>query len=62
MLTRSQSKRMDDQRCSLKVMDIATDITVASNSKAISRKPLLQQNSNQILSSANSTQIAKENR
>ena len=38
MLTKSQSKRMDDQRCSLRVMQ--TDI----NKDANIRKPLTQQN------------------
>lgn len=40
LLTKSQSKRMDDQRCSLKVMGGA----VGGNKESL-RKPLVQQNS-----------------
>lgn len=46
LLTRSQSKRMDDQRCSLKVLN--------SNPKDNIRKPLTQNN--------NMNFVQKENR
>lgn len=61
MLTRSQSKRMDDQRCSLKVM-AAAGITIAPNAKVTLRKPLQQQNSNPISPSTTTGIKTKENR
>lgn len=51
LLTRSQSKRMDDQRCSLKVMGGAVGVN-----KESLRKPLVQQNS------LPATIVPKENR
>lgn len=50
LLTRTQSKRMDDQRCSLKVMGGAV------GGKEPLRKPLVQQNS------LPATIVPKENR
>lgn len=45
LLTRTQSKRMDDQRCSLKVLGGSVG-GVGSTAKEIkTRKPLIQQNS-----------------
>lgn len=41
MLTKSQSKRMDDQRCSLKVLGRSATVEASSSV----RKPLTQQNS-----------------
>lgn len=65
MLTRSQSKRMDDQRCSLKVMT-NSGVVAATNVKDAPRKPLQQQNSNPISSSTTTGSgggvIPKENR
>lgn len=42
LLTKTQSKRMDDQRCSLKVLGGSVD-GVGKNNQ---RKPLTQQNTN----------------
>lgn len=44
MLTKSQSKRMDDQRCSLKVLGRSATIDTPSTGPTV-RKPLAQQNS-----------------
>lgn len=52
LLTKSQSKRMDDQRCSLKVIGGA----VGGNKDPSLRKPLVQQNS------LPATIVPKENR
>lgn len=43
LLTKSQSKRMDDQRCSLKVLGVSVDTAVKEPSV---RKPLVPQNTN----------------
>ncbi|XP_067617458.1 G-protein-signaling modulator 2 [Eurosta solidaginis] len=57
LLSRSQSKRMDDQRCSIKIAKQPTSSTVqplcgvSSSSTGATRKPLVQQNS---ISSGNS--------
>lgn len=51
LLTRSQSKRMDDQRCTLKLTH--------AESVDSARKPLTQHNSN---TAATATAVAKENR
>lgn len=51
LLTKSQSKRMDDQRCSLKVIGGAV-----GGNKEMLRKPLVQQNS------LPATIVPKENR
>lgn len=60
MLTRTQSKRMDDQRCSLKV--IGHSQSQSSREPPI-RKPLVQQNSLPALPSTPTTQQStKENR
>lgn len=45
MLTKSQSKRMDDQRCSLKVIGRSATVDHAPPSVHALRKPLAQQNS-----------------
>lgn len=55
LLTRSQSKRMDDQRCTLKVK-----LTHAESVDS-ARKPLTQHNSNAGAAAATTT-VAKENR
>lgn len=63
MLTRTQSKRMDDQRCSIPV-----SLKVIGHSQSQSsrdppiRKPLVQQNSLPALPSTPPTQSTKENR
>ncbi|EDW80867.1 uncharacterized protein Dwil_GK11758 [Drosophila willistoni] len=44
MLSRSQSKRMDDQRCSIKINPVG-GATAASAATGAIRKPLVQQNS-----------------
>lgn len=49
MLTKSQSKRMDDQRCSLKVLGRSATIDAAPS---VVRKPLAQQNSIPVASAA----------
>lgn len=51
LLTKSQSKRMDDQRCSLKMIGGAV-----GGNKELLRKPLVQQNS------LPATIVPKENR
>lgn len=45
MLTKSQSKRMDDQRCSLKVLGGSVGGIGAAPKEHVMRKPLTQQNS-----------------
>lgn len=58
MLTRTQSKRMDDQRCSLKV--IGHSQSQSSREPPAIRKPLVQQNSLPAIPST--PQSTKENR
>lgn len=60
LLTKTQSKRMDDQRCSLKVMGGSVDL---GSLKETQRKPLAQQNLNNnpvVVAVASTTQPAKE--
>lgn len=57
MLTKSQSKRMDDQRCSLKVIGHSK----SQMGREPSRKPLVQQNSLPAMPSAHPS-ATKENR
>lgn len=64
MLTKSQSKRMDDQRCSLKVLGRSATIDATSSTSAIAagiRKPLVQQN-NIVGGSGNGGSAKPENR
>lgn len=56
MLTKSQSKRMDDQRCSLKVLGGSVGGIGTKEPAASMRKPLTQQNSMPI------SALPKENR
>lgn len=62
MLTRSQSKRMDDQRCSLKVMAAAAVAAATATTKDSTRKPLQQQNTNSATASVGCGAVPKENR
>ncbi|XP_030369871.1 G-protein-signaling modulator 2 [Scaptodrosophila lebanonensis] len=45
MLSRSQSKRMDDQRCSIKIQRTGAAPAAAAVATGATRKPLVQQNS-----------------
>lgn len=54
LLTRSQSKRMDDQRCTLKLTH--------AESVDSARKPLTQHNSNATTTNSNTAAVVKENR
>lgn len=63
MLTRTQSKRMDDQRCSIPVSLKVIGHTQSQTSREPPiRKPLVQQNSLPALPSTPPTQTTKENR
>lgn len=63
MLTRTQSKRMDDQRCSIPVsLKVIGHSQSQSSREPPIRKPLVQQNSLPALPSTPPTQSTKENR